>query len=203
MVIEMAGLPGSGKTTIARALAHPMGGKGAVPLFDLRLSMAWLRAMWQLLWLAASARPFRFNRLKRAINTALLLRHYQPHGRDILLDQGTVQKLWSILASARSFPQIRLDNALAALVAFAPDHLVWVDTPLDQAIARMGGRTGGKSRYDRLPPDIAHEKLVKRAALLKDIAQRYAAASGRHLITLDGQDPAALNARKLEELTGP
>ena len=105
-----------------------------------------LRAGWNILALALITRPFRFERLKRAVNLIVLLRHYEHRGLVILLDQGIVQKIWSILADANDYSSSRLQRVMASLVPFAPSWVVWLETPLDFAVKRLGTRGDGTSR---------------------------------------------------------
>lgn len=200
MIVECAGLPGGGKTTICRQVEVPHGGKGAVALPALRVDRALLRAAWHILALCFGARPFRLNRLKRGFNLVVFLRHYQHPGKVLLLDQGQVQKLWSILADAEVYSAARLKRVLASLTAFAPGHVVWVDTPLDMAVQRMAARGGGNSRYDGLPPDEVTAQLMIRSALLRTIAGDYCRVTGAPLTTLDGRLPPDRNAARIAEL---
>jgi hypothetical protein len=200
VIIELVSLPGAGKTTICNALTLPVATKGSVPLRALRPTSAFFSVLWQLMKLALGARPLRLNRLKRAFNAAVLLRHYQPTSQTIVLDQGTVQKLWSILADAENYSHRQLDATVKALVPFAPDHLVWIETPLDLALERLAARVGGNSRYDRLPPENARFLLTRRASLLKALAEHIARGGNRQLLVLDGAQPARVNARAIEAL---
>jgi hypothetical protein len=200
VIIELVSLPGAGKTTICNALTLAVATKGSVPLHALRPSAAFFNVFWQLMKLALGTRPLRLNRLKRAFNTAILLRHYQPTSQPIVLDQGTVQKLWSILADAENYSQRQLDATVKALAPFAPGHLVWIETPLDLALERLAARVGGNSRYDRLPPENARSLLAQRAGLLKALAERLSTAGNRQLLVLDGAQPARVNARAIEAL---
>jgi hypothetical protein len=200
MRVEMIGLPGAGKTTIRNAIRLPVEGKGAVPLRALRWDAHFLSAAWNILALAAKTRPFSGRRLTRAFNAAVLLRHYQPTAKVIVLDQGIVQKLWSILADAESYPEERLAACLSALVPFAPDHLVWVQTPLHTAVDRIVARSAGNSRYDRRPPGEIKDALAQRAALLRAIANGYAKACARTITELDGAAEPGANAARIELL---
>jgi hypothetical protein len=200
VIIELVSLPGAGKTTIRNALTVAVATKGSVPLHALRPTPAFFKVFWQLMKLALGARPMRLNRLKRAFNAGILLRHYQPTPQPIVLDQGTVQKLWSILADAETYSPRHLDATVKALVPFAPDHLVWIETPLDLALERLAARVGGNSRYDGLTPEKARSLLAQRAGLLKALAERLSTGGNSQLLVLDGEQPARVNARTIEAL---
>jgi thymidylate kinase len=197
MIVECTGLPGSGKTTICNLVTLPYGKKGSVQLRDTRLNSALVRASWNILLLCCATRPFRINRLKRGLNLVVFLRHYQHRERAILLDQGQVQKLWSILSDANSHSSRRLQKLMASLKPFAPDVVIWVETPVAEAVERVGARTHGISRYDGLSSEIAHAQLSARAKLLQYLAIQYCSITATELQQLDGMLAPEENARKI------
>jgi len=203
MIVELAGLPGGGKTTICGLVATQHGGKGAVPLHGLRFDASLLRAAFHVFLLCVATRPFSLNRLKRGFNFVVFLRHYQDRTRSILLDQGQVQKLWSMVCDASHFSLARLHRVLAVLKPLAPDHLVWVEAPATVAAARLAGRDHGNSRYDGLATAEVDRQLSARGNLLRDIAEQYAMATGIALITLDGTEPPVANAERINSLLRP
>lgn len=200
MIIECAGLPGAGKTTICKLVTVPHGVKGDVPLNAMRPSLALSRAAWNIFLLCATTRPFTLKRLMRGFNLVLFLRHYEDRGKTFLLDQGIVQKLWSMLADATRHSSARLAVVMTSLAAFAPDWVVWLETPLDTAVHRMGTRVGGKSRYDGIPDDAAAALLKKRAELLSTLTRQFGKAAGARLLVLDGAQDVAVNAARIDVL---
>lgn len=200
MIIELAGLPGAGKTTVCDLVAQPHGSKGDVPFSAMRPSRPLLRATWHILVLCLTARPFRLQRLQRAFNLVVFLRHYVHHERCILLDQGIVQKLWSILADAEFHSDARLEAVICGLSPFAVDHVVWLEIPLEAAARRIDSRHDGRSRYDAMSPQSAAHLLEKRAPLLRSLAGRFCAASGANLLVIDGGCDPAENARRIDAL---
>ena len=202
MIVECAGLPGSGKTTICNLVTLPYGKKGSIQLRDIRLNSVLVRASWRILLLCCATRPFSINRLKRGINLVAFLRHYQHREGAILLDQGQVQKLWSILSGADSYPSRRLHELIASLKPFAPDWVIWVETPVAVAVERVGTRTHGISRYDGLSSETAHAQLSARADLLKDLAKQYCSATKTKFHQLDGTLAPMENALKIDTILG-
>lgn len=196
MIVECAGLPGCGKTTICRQVALRTAGKGSVPLSSLRVDNAFRRAAMSIVRLVLSARPLRFDRLRRGCNLLAFLRHFQHRERMILLDQGLAQKLWSLLADAEVFSEIELARALEALESYGPDLLVWVETPVDLAVRRIGSRQHGNSRYDGLPSQDAERLLRRRAPLLRRIVRGL--MKDGSAIDLNGVAPPEDNARRIE-----
>ena len=200
MIVECAGLPGAGKTTICKLVSELHGRKGAVPLKAMRPSREILRAGWNILALVLTTRPFRFERLKRAFNLIVFLRHYEHHGLVILLDQGIVQKIWSILADTNDHSSKRLQLVMASLVPFAPSWVVWLETPLDSAVKRLSARGDGTSRYDGLPSDEILLQLKSRSALLRSLAEQFCKTVGAGLLEIDGTFPPAANAARIDAL---
>ncbi|MCB1377025.1 MAG: AAA family ATPase [Alphaproteobacteria bacterium] len=200
MIIECAGLPGAGKTTVCNHVAVAHGGKGSVPLIAMRFDSAFLSAAWSIAALCLGARPFRLERLKRGFNLAVFLRHYRDRRKTILFDQGIVQKIWSILADAENYSGQGLAEVMAALKPSAPDVVVWLETPLAEAVGRMARRQGGRSRYDELGEDEARDILALRAALLRRIAEDFCAVTGARMVQLDGSCEPASNAAQIDTL---
>lgn len=202
MIIECVGLPGAGKTTICCLVTAPHGKKGAVPVSASKIDTASLRAAWHIVLLSLSARPISFDRLKRGFNLVVFLRHYRAREQTILLDQGLVQKLWSLLLDASHYSAARLDNVLKSLQPFAPDHLLWIVTPVHVAAGRIAGRSHGNSRVDGLTPQEAETRLATTAELLDMLVARFAAATGVNVLDIDGGAPPEANAARIDGLLG-
>ena len=200
MIVECAGLPGAGKTTVCKLVSTPRGGKGAVPLTALRPTKEILRAGWHIMALSLTIRPFRFKRLKRAFNLIVFLRHYEHRSLAILLDQGIVQKIWSIIADSTDHSNERLRRVMESLLPFAPDHVVWLETPLDSAVKRLGARDEGKSRYDGLSPNEAMLQLKARCLLLRSLAEQFCKTVDAGLLEIDGTLLPAANAKRIDAL---
>ncbi len=200
MIIECVGLPGAGKTTVCKMVSEPHGGKGVVPLTAVRPSRAVVEAAWHIFALSLTTRPFDLKRLTRAFNLVLFLRHYEHRDLMILLDQGMVQKVWSILADSTHHSSQRLDRAIASLLPFAPDWVVWLETPPDAAARRLGVRVGGNSRYDALRPDEVLQQFTSRQALLRELAERFCNKGHVRLLEIDGTQSAKANAARIDAL---
>jgi thymidylate kinase len=200
MIIECAGLPGAGKTTICGLVSVPHGKKGAVSVSAVRLHPRFLKAAWNILLLCLSVRPFTWRQLRRGFNMAIFLRHYEHRKLTILLDQGSIQKLWSLLAEAESWSASRLDRVLHLLRPFAPDILVWVEAPAGLAAVRITGRQHGNSRYEQLPQSSAEGLLAARSQLLRDLAVRFHKITGTPLVKLDARDAPTTNAAQIDIL---
>jgi thymidylate kinase len=200
MIIECVGLPGAGKTTVCEMVSELHGGKGAVPLTAVRPNRVVLEAAWHIFALCLTTRPFDLKRLKRAFNLVLFLRHYEHRDLMILLDQGIVQKVWSILADSAHYSSQRLDRVIASLLPFAPDWVVWLETPPDAATRRLGERVGGNSRYDTLRPDEVLRQFANRQTLLRKLTEQFCNTWRVRLLEIDGTQPAEANAVSIDAL---
>jgi thymidylate kinase len=200
MVIEFAGLPGSGKTTICELVTVPHRTKASIPLTELRVGPAILPVARDLLLLCLSARPLEWARFVHGVNLLAMLRCYARGRRPVVLEQGVLQKIWSMLMDAESYPKRRLQRLMDGLRAFAPQYIIWVETPLEEAAYRVRRRAEGRSRFDRLPPEKILARLTAKARLLDELARQYQQHTSAPLLRLDGQAPAEGNARRIDEL---
>jgi len=200
MVIEFAGLPGAGKTTICNHVSVPHRTRNSIPLSEIRAQPSFLAVVWNVLLLCLSARPFKLRRLVRGINLVAVLRCYGQAAQPVILDLGLLHKIWSIVLDSETYSEAHLHHLMANLKSFAPSYLVWVETPLETAAQRIAQRPRGKSRFDRLPPSEINDTLASKAQLLSKLAELYIAHTGAVLVRLDGQAPPEINARKIDDL---
>jgi thymidylate kinase len=196
-VIEFVGVPGSGKSTIARAF-RPL-----LPnALGLQLPRAAFRGSPVLLAHAAallmSLRPFRANDIHRMVRIVEAQRVYaQPLSAPLLLEQGLIQRLWAILADRESYSESRLDSLIGVMAKAPPDIIVRVNTPYAVAASRIQARSVGNSRYERLaeaeiiarlgPADAIYDRLV-------GLYRRHAAAA---IIDVAGTDPVEHNVARI------
>jgi hypothetical protein len=200
MVIELAGLPGAGKTTICAQITIPHRNKNSVPLTELRLWIDALPFAWHLLLFCASCYPFSWSRLERTINILALLRCYRAHERPTVLDQGLVQKIWSILLDAEVYSKALLERVMADIKPFAPRYVVQVETPIEDAASRISQRSHGKSRFDGLTLREIYLNLRTKERLLIELIDLYHHQTGVSVLRLSGLASPYLNALKIDEL---
>jgi hypothetical protein len=200
MVIELAGLPGAGKTTICTQIAIPHRNKYSVPLTELRLWTGALPFARHLFLFCASCYPFSWSRFERTINIMALLRCYRPHERPTVLDQGLVQKIWSIMLDAEVYSETLLERVMADIKPFAPRYVVQVETPLEYAALRISQRSHGKSRFDGLTLNEIYLNLRTKERLLIELIDLYQQQTGVSILRLNGLESPYLNALKIDEL---
>jgi thymidylate kinase len=188
-VVELCGLPGAGKSTLAAALAEVLTTAGIeVTVLDLPISArapATLRAARRLRhaatttvrrpvdsvraaqWFGALGQP-PSDSASAYVQWLALQRIVHAARRDAgvqLLEEGTVQTLWTALLRAPRRP-----STLTAWDRVPPsarsDLVLHVDVPVPTAAARLAGRDSRHSRTQQLGPDARAAELAHGHELL-------------------------------------
>jgi len=210
LLVEFIGLPGSGKSTIAHAVADLLRLRGtpvSEPTWrsDHASSPASRTLRKGALALAASARDPRLARevlhriaeseqptpretLKLAVNALYVAetaaRCAQLPGIHIF-DQGVLQQLWSLLYRAGNTRYAELHCARQVAACGARIRVVVVDAPLGTIAARLAARTGGASRLERhLLEQGAHAVLARAVAAQHRVEAVAEALSARGMVRL-------------------
>jgi predicted kinase len=214
-VVEFCGLPGAGKSTIARALVGSLRVRG-VPTIEVMAPLG-----------PAASRGERVRRKAGVVGRGLVapggptivgnvaFRSAQADGRDRLarpvnllvvrdavrrarrrpgihvLDQGPVQEWWS--AALRGD-----EDRVLAWAAADPnpraDLLVRVDAPVAVLRDRLGRRDRRQSRLEAVAASDLDAELVRGATLMDAVCERLGArgdAPGPAILRVDGRDRAA------------
>jgi hypothetical protein len=214
-VVEFCGLPGAGKSTLARAVVAQLRLR-AIPTTDVMVTLgpdagraarvarkvgAIGRAAFEpgSAALAAnvglrSGQRHARDRFARPANL-LVVRHVvrRAHGRPgiHILDQGPVQEWWSAA--------LRADDAtVLGLAEVDPaersDLLVRIDAPLDLLVERLGARGPRQSRLEGLDPGDRLRELKRGELLLDSLSDQLVHSPGVHapaIQRIDGLDPTA------------
>jgi thymidylate kinase len=201
LVIELAGLPGAGKTSLVDTVSLAHRGRRDISVLSLPLRRETWRVLRAALRLAGSVRPLAPYNFIRAIKLTLVLRCYgELPDSLVIMDQGLVQKLWSMVIETDGFSERRLEDLVAALSPFVADHLVWLAVPHDVAARRIVRRRGGNSRFDGA--ELA--SVVARLENLESVYQKIIALFRRHgdlaVTPLEGEAPLQSNARAIESI---
>ena len=214
VLLEFFGLPGSGKSTVINAIARRPGvhsrhdiamdwrrqshlrriGLTLSALRDVPLMLAALR-------LARGARLTSRESYERLFRLVLTKHWWVAQPGLLLLDQGALQSIWSILyASGRTHPRpshieaflrVFFDGVAAQIVLLHVDEVI--------AAQRIVDRAHGRSRFDELPTTEIGSQLEGSIALLRTIHDAGHAA-GLNIHRMDGSSPVSLLAGQLLEL---
>jgi thymidylate kinase len=201
LIVEIAGLPGAGKTTICKLVTLPHVSRGSVGLANFSAVFGSIPLLWCLFMLSLSIRPISWRRLLRAAKMTAFLRYYSRAGQGlVLLDQGLIQKLWSMLIGSAYYSPILLERLMTTLRPFAPDHVVWIKVSPPVAARRIAGRMHGNSRFDGLAFDEIVRQIEPHALLLQELVKKFSEKTNVKLWILDGEEPIECNAYKLSKL---
>ena len=204
LVIELAGLPGAGKTSLTDSVRLPHRGRRDIGVVNLPLRRETWRVARAALMLALSIRPWKPGYLLRAIRLVLALRCYGPLDHDlVILDQGLVQKTWSIIIESRSYPEQRLEDLVDALTPIAADHLVWIAVPHELAAQRIAGRTAGYSRFDGQDAATIAQRLADLDKPYRTLIEMFRKKTRMSVLSLDGEADLKANAKRMEALAKP
>lgn len=211
--VELAGIPGSGKSRRARLLADLLAERGIrvhQPQAAFAPSVPTTRRLVRKATASAAvalAAPAPTARMVRA-----LVRSGQPRAADLVgrvvqwqvtqavagrsrrdgvavLDEGHVQALWSVGLRGDLTPVLaQLDARGSTFRARAADLLVVVDVPPEVALARLERRRSRHSRTQRLDRSERLAELQRGAALLDRLAAWWPGRPGTdpEVVRLDG-----------------
>jgi hypothetical protein len=226
-VVELAGLPGSGKTTLAVELRQLLTDRG-VPcrIADRGISAAVprsrraVRRVWHASvaagaepgWAASSAHHFTgvHNRSARDnaatlvqwLAVADLARAARLSTGVSLLEEGLVQTAWTLLLRSRRPGHVDLRELFQAVPSSAHSDLVLVvDVPVQMAADRLATRSSRHSRTQLLPADQRADELRHGAELL-DLLLRMVPVPVHRLCVLPGMPSAEIAAEAADAITG-
>ena len=209
LVIELCGLPGAGKTTVAGDLVSCLADHGvAARVVDRHLS-------------ADVSRPLRLSRKAttlarvvaadpgREVAAARLLGSGQSNRRDTIAlpvqwwvakdvlarsrlltgvavaEEGLVQALWSAgLRGRRGSPD---ELVCLAQTAAAPDVVVHLDVPVQVALHRLRTRRSRHSRVQRLDEHEQAAALGLGDTLLRELLEQWRSRQLSQVLTVDGE----------------
>lgn len=223
LIIEFAGLPGAGKTTIVdriiemerqenlgvlsfRHLSHLEYRKNRTKQRLLRVTGAAAllvkkrEMMLHLFRYALLSKPFIRSRMRYMwdfVALAQQLDHRRanvPRGhRAELLDHGFVQTLGSIAVPCAPARSEKLGAVVARALTEWVDGLVWVECSPETALFRVRRRVGGGSRFDHWPDEVFRQNQMTMLKVLGDAVQR-AGRAGVPVLAVSAADPPGVNA---------
>jgi len=219
VIVELCGLPGAGKTSLAEAVAgvelgFPLArpalgiapevarGRRLVRKFGLVAGEATRRPVMEAriaLRLARSGQPGPGQAASRWVqwaSTQSLLRKARGADQVHLFDEGVLQALWSL--SLRGDPSATLATLSRSVGRWtSPDLVIVVDPPVELVADRLRDRPSAHSRLQRLADDAElHAELVRGRALLDGLIAWWeaTASAGAPVMRIAGasHDPSAV-----------
>lgn len=214
LVLELVGLPGAGKTTLARRVVERLAEEGYLccnPRFSRPGSEGeWTSRMRRLVAMATSyianrrlavtvlqfglaIRPLRLRRLKwlrEPLDFVYTIRTASWKHDLIILDQAFLQAIWSATVHG-TLPRAPLLERLSLQATSASGARViflYLVVDPETALERIAGRRGARSRFDRLSPE---DRAILLAALQERLAQIVDCAAGATrapVLRLDGRE---------------
>jgi hypothetical protein len=214
-IIEFAGLPGAGKSTVATRFYHELL-EGNVPTLSGN-EIAWQRSIGLVLGTLVSqarlvvpvinytlsVRPLnvrRFSHSRRILTRAHALQRVQstrPHAL-VVLDQGWVQEFGSTAVPGGSGRRRHVEAVVKRLAGKFLWGVVMVRVDPKVAVERMRGRATTESRFDRWPAEVVRTNLpvMERALeMTVDVATKCEVP----VLALDGTQPPEENARVVSD----
>ena len=220
LVVEFAGLPGAGKTTVAARAAELLRQRGRQPVERAAVCrapsgrLAHYRSLFgfflghpQVIGRAVrygwSVRPRRLWRLRDALKVAAwaprLARARQDGRTLVLLDQGVVQQAWCPLVGGTLADADSLPRALAPVLELPGLRFAWVEinVPAERAARRIAQRPTDLSPFDRLPQSEAERRLRASEGQLERVLEVATGLTGGPSRRLDGEGLVEDTARSV------
>jgi RecA/RadA recombinase len=212
LVVELCGLPGAGKTTLAHDLVQRLTARGCpAAVADRAVSAAAppalrlprkatmvagtvargpVRALGEAR-LVGRGQPARRDRLAVPVQWLLARRLLTEARRDtgtVVIEEGLVQAWWSAALHSRD----QLDGTtLSLLAARGPraDVVVHLDVPLELALARLRHRSSRHSRLQHEDADRQLASMQRGDVLLRELLGAWCDAGLGRVLVLDGVAP--------------
>lgn len=203
-VLEFFALAGAGKSTVVEALAKQMlvttrkdlavewaNSSNLQRITNVIRAFGNVRLMTAALRFAAGARLNTRDSLFRLIRLVAKAEWLRSRSGVVLLDQGFLQDVWSILLSSKAAcPEPALLHSLIrSLYAGIDTTIVVLEVDSETAAARVSGRTYGESRFDSLPEDELRSSIEAASGLHREIAEA-APLAELPVIMIDASPPA-------------
>lgn len=215
--VELVGLPGAGKTTVAREAAKQLRAAGLAVAEDDLASLTGVARLARYARFAGfcvrNPRLFRatarytvaagrlsVQRLRFAVGVLTHAFGASEAGRTsdvVLVSQGALQAAWSVAVGGEPPNDSRIADLVAALWPIHRGAVVHVDIDPVRASARIARRTGGESRFDRMPAVAVDAELRPMAEHLAKMTRAVFGRVGDAGLRLDGGASPIENAAVL------
>ncbi|MCW3796990.1 hypothetical protein OMW55_04115 [Sphingomonas sp. BN140010] len=211
-LVELFALPGAGKSTVSDAVAakvqvktrHELSAEWAATPRSARAaqigrSLASRKRLAAAVRFAIRARLNTRESLFRLGRLVAKTEWLKSRSGLVLLDQGLLQDIWSIVVSRRApaiADQALLRDLIRAMYDGINATIVQVEVDSQTASARIAARTYGSSRFDRLPQSQLRGSIEKTSAIERDVVEA-ARLAGMPVHVVDGSAPVPVVADRL------
>ena len=222
VVVEFLGLPGAGKTTLAESLSELLVSKGKVvatrkEINQWSVQVGIMRKLFLVLKQSLSIgyyfyHTFRFlttlNPLgkgigKRVLRTPLIDIYQNEFIKDrkynwTLLDQGSLQNLWSMAAFSKSIEYKSLKTIFNVVMqGNSYQHVyVYLDSSPELVGTRVMKRSHGESRFDNMTSVSMTESLRNSNTVMCRLAELLS-LSGKRVLILDAKSSIDENTKRI------
>ena len=195
-VVEFVGLPGAGKTTVAGHFPKDWLQRRHVT--DARVPVSWRVGLYRASWrFFLSLRPRHENGVHRFWRLADQLIYYTSDFGPLVLDQGIVQKIWSQLVWREEFDRRELERIVDFLTPLSPDVLVWMKTPVEDAVQRIVTRSHGRSRFDNRHPGDIRDELAREMRNFELLTELFGRSGRTKVLEISGHEAPSITAAKV------
>ena len=222
VIVEMFGLPGAGKSTVAREVINELRAAGLrvedddLPPLSLlarvgryarfaKFCAARLRLLAAVTRYAAAIRPWSATRAAFAWEIfvhAFGRLEAKRRGADaVILSQGALQASWSVGVRGSIPGDEMLGRMFEELArADSPTIVAEIDLAASDAAGRVARRRGGGSRFDGMPASRVRVELQSMSDLAGRIARNVRDRAATRFVRLDAALPASRNGRALTRM---